>query len=250
MKATPVYCLNNVSAKINTVTALTNINLRINSGERVALVGSSGAGKSTLISLLNGTLLPSTGKIMVCGQNLARLSPRKLRQVQRGIGTVYQQFHLVDNLRVIHNVNAGHLGRWSFWKAALSLIFPMSVKTATAALTRVGIPEKLYARTDELSGGQKQRVALARVLVQNPQVILADEPISSLDRELSREIMDLLLVLNEQDGKTLVVSLHSIAFARSHCDRLIGLRKSRIVFDENSVAVSPAMIDDLYNAQL
>ncbi len=250
MKATPVYCINNVTTKINTVTALTNINLRINSGERVALVGSSGAGKSTLISLLNGTLLPSTGKIMVGGQNLARLSPRKLRQVQRGIGTVYQQFHLVDNLRVIHNVNAGHLGRWSFWKAALSLIFPMSVKTATAALTRVGIPEKLYARTNELSGGQKQRVALARVLVQNPQIILADEPISSLDRELSREIMDLLLVLSEQDGKTLVVSLHSIAFARSHCDRLIGLRKGRIVFDEDSVAVSPAMIDDLYNAQL
>lgn len=223
MKQPPIYGIKEASYVVNQVNILTNINLRIYPGERVALVGSSGAGKSTLISLLNGTLFPSEGKVIVCNQNLAHLSPRKLRQVQRGIGTVYQQFHLVDNLRVIHNVNAGHLSRWSFWKAALSLIFPMSVKTATAALTRVGIPDKLYARTDELSGGEKQRVALARVLVQNPQVILADEPISSLDRELSLQIMDLLREMSEQEGKTLIVSLHSIAFAHSHCDRLIGL---------------------------
>ena len=179
------------------------------------------------------------------GRNLAR-SPRQRRQVQQQIGTVYQQLHLVDSLRVIHNVNAGHLGRWSFLKAAVSLIYPLEVETAVRALKQVGIPEKLYARTDRLSGGQQQRVALARVLVQDPVAILADEPISSLDPQLSREIMNLLRNLSDRGGKTLVVSLHSLQFARSHCDRLVGLRQGRIVFDAPTETVSPEMIEELY----
>ncbi|HEY9667920.1 MAG TPA: ATP-binding cassette domain-containing protein, partial [Coleofasciculaceae cyanobacterium] len=215
--------------------------------ERVALVGSSGAGKSTLIGLLNGTLLPSSGEVWVLGRNLARLRPKALRQVQRQIGTVYQQFHLVDNLRVIHNVNAGHLGRWSFPKAALSLVWPLEVETAAKALIQVGIPEKLYERTDRLSGGQQQRVAIARVLVQNPTAILADEPISSLDPERSREVMDLLRQLSQDGGKTFVTSLHAIEFARSHCDRIIGLRQGRILFDTPAQTLSDAMIEELYN---
>ncbi|MEW6495882.1 MAG: ATP-binding cassette domain-containing protein, partial [Cyanobacteriota bacterium] len=170
-----------------------------------------------------------------------------LRQVQRQIGTVYQQFHLVDNLRVIHNVNAGHLGRWSLCKAALSLLWPLEVETAAKALAQVGIPEKLYERTDRLSGGQQQRVAIARVLVQNPTAILADEPISSLDPERSREVMDLLRQLSQETGKTLVTSLHAIEFARSHCDRIIGLRQGRILFDTPAQSLSDPMIKELYN---
>lgn len=226
-----------------------DINLQIKAGDRVALVGSSGAGKSTLISLLNGTLLPSQGEVWVLGRNLAHLRPKLLRQVQRQIGTVYQQFHLVDNLRVIHNVNAGHLGRWSFLKAAVSLMWPMEVKTAAQALAQVGIPEKLYERTDRLSGGQQQRVAIARVLVQNPTAILADEPISSLDPERSREIMDLLRQLSQNSGKTLVTSLHAIEYARSHYQRIIGLRQGRILFDTPAKALSPAMVEALYKTK-
>ncbi len=223
--------------------------MQIKAGDRVALVGSSGAGKSTLISLLNGTLLPSQGEVWVLGRNLAHLRPKLLRQVQRQIGTVYQQFHLVDNLRVIHNVNAGHLGRWSFLKAAVSLMWPMEVKTAAQALAQVGIPEKLYERTDRLSGGQQQRVAIARVLVQNPTAILADEPISSLDPERSREIMDLLRQLSQNSGKTLVTSLHAIEYARSHYQRIIGLRQGRILFDTPAKALSPAMVEALYKTK-
>ncbi|MBV8884885.1 MAG: phosphonate ABC transporter ATP-binding protein [Chroococcidiopsidaceae cyanobacterium CP_BM_RX_35] len=232
------------------VPALADINLQIQAGERVALVGPSGAGKSTLLSLLNGTQLPNQGEVLVFGRKLACLSPRQLRQVQRRIGTVYQQFHLVDNLRVIHNINAGHLGRWSFFKAVCSLLLPLEVETAAQALTQVGIPEKLYERTDRLSGGQQQRVAIARVLVQNPVAILADEPISSLDPERSREIMALLRDLSEQTGKTLVMSLHTIKLALSYCQRIIGLRQGKILFDAPAQEVSTEMVKALYRIEV
>jgi phosphonate transport system ATP-binding protein len=232
--------------KFGAFPALSEVNFRIEAGERVALVGPSGAGKSTLLGLLNGTLLPSEGEVWVLGQNLADLSPGALRQVQRQIGTVYQQYHLVDNLRVIHNVNAGHLGRWSFFKGILSLTWPLESETAAQALAQVGIPEKLYERTDQLSGGQQQRVAIARVLVQDPQAILADEPIASLDPERGREIVDLLRDLNQRTGKTLVASLHAIDFARSHFERIVGLREGQVLFDTPAGEVTPAKIGALY----
>lgn len=246
---TPVFELRNVSKRFDKLQSLSNINLQIWASDRVALVGPSGAGKSTLINLLNGTLLPTQGEVWVLGRNLARLRPKSRRQVQQQIGTIYQQFHLVDNLRVIHNINAGHLGRWSFFKAAVSLIFPMDIETAARALEQVGILEKLYERTDRLSGGQQQRVAIARVLVQNPTAILADEPISSLDPERSREIVQLFRHLNQDYGKTLVTSLHAFEYARSYYQRIIGLRQGRILFDAPVEAVSPMMIEELYRME-
>jgi phosphonate transport system ATP-binding protein len=242
----PVFELKNVSKRFGDFQALRDISLQIRDGERVALVGPSGAGKSTLINLLNGTMLPSQGQVRVLGQDLTRTTPKALRRVQGQIGTIYQQFHLVDNLRVVHNVNAGHLGRWSFLKAALSLAWPLEIETAAQALAQVGIPEKLYERTDQLSGGQQQRVALARVLVQNPQAILADEPISNLDPERSREIIELLRDLSQQTGKTLIASLHAIEFAHSHYQRIIGLREGRILFDTSATEVTPPLVETLY----
>lgn len=242
----PIAQLRHISHQFGQLTALADITLQIYPGESVALVGSSGAGKSTLLQVLNGTLIPTQGEIQILGRNLRQLNDRQLRQVQRRIGTIYQQFHLVDSLKVIHNVNAGQLGRWSFPKALLSLVVPQEVATAQAALTQVGISEKLYERTDRLSGGQQQRVAIARVLVQNPWLILADEPIASLDPERSREIMDLLRDLTQAQGRTLVVSLHDIEFAKSHCQRIIGLRQGRIVFDRPTVEVTPEMWAGVY----
>lgn len=250
ISTTPLFELKQVSQQLGQSLALSDISLQIFAGERVALVGSSGAGKSTLIRLLNGTLSPTQGEIWGLGHNLSRLAPRKLRLIQRQIGTIYQQFHLVDNLAVVHNVNAGHLGHWSLLKAALSLVYPLEVATAAKALHRVGIAEKLYARTDQLSGGQQQRVALARVLVQDPLVIVADEPVSSLDPELSREIMALLRELVVEAGKTLVVSLHSIELACCYCDRIIGLRTGKLLFDAPAHSVSKAMIETLYRRSI
>jgi phosphonate transport system ATP-binding protein len=242
----PIFELRQVTQRFNQFVALQQVNLTIYAGERVALVGASGAGKSTLLRLLNGTLTATKGEVWGLGRNFASLRPQRLRQVQREIGTVYQQFHLVNQLRVIHNVNAGHLGRWSLLKAALSLVYPLEIKTAYQALEQVGIPDKIYARTDSLSGGQQQRVALARVLVQNPTVVLADEPIASLDPQLSLVMMDLLRDLCIEQGKTLVVSLHSVEFMRSHCNRALGLRQGQIVFDLPVTEVSDAMLAELY----
>lgn len=242
----PIFELRQVSRTFGQVSALTDVSVMIHAQERVALLGPSGAGKSTLLNLLNGAIAPTAGEVRILGREVGRLSPRQLRQVQRHIGRVYQQHHLVTNLSVIHNLNAGHLGRWPLWKAALSLVWPQEVATAAKALAQVGIPEKLYARTDRLSGGQQQRVALARVLVQDPIAILADEPIASVDPARSQELMNLLRDLCERTGKTLVVSLHDVAFAESHCDRILGLRQGRIAFDLPTAQVTDAHIRDLY----
>jgi phosphonate transport system ATP-binding protein len=247
MSADALFHLEQVTLQFGTFMALRDLNLTIYPGDRIALIGSSGAGKSTLIRLLNGTLLPSTGKVWAFGRDFAQLKLRQRRQVQQQIGTIHQQLHLVDNLRVIHNVNAGHLGRWSFWKALTSLVIPRETEVARAALTQVGIPEKLYDRTDRLSGGQQQRVAIARVLVQNPSVILADEPIASLDPILSREIMDLLCNLYPQS--TLIVSLHDVETALNYCDRILALRHGQLLFDVPTAQLSAAMIADLYRLQ-
>ena len=244
----PIFELKTVTKKFGSVLSLKNINLTVYPGERVALVGSSGAGKSTLINLLNGTMNPTTGEVWVWGQNLARLKSASVRQIQRQVGTIYQQLHLVDNLQVIHNVNAGHLGRWSFWQAAFSLMFPLEVNTATRALSQVGIVEKLYQRCGVLSGGQQQRVAIARVLVQDPAVILADERIASLDPERSREIIELLCQLNAELNKTLVTSLHEWEVARKYYQRIIGLQDGRVLFDCPVNLVTSEMVDGLYKA--
>jgi len=242
----PVFQLEGVSCHFGVVAALTNCSLTIGSGERVALIGPSGAGKSTLLSLLNGSLSPTTGRVIIMGQAVDRLSSRKRRRLQQLVGTVYQQHHLVGNLAVVHNVNAGHLGRWSLPKALWSLVWPLETQTAHLALAQVGIADKLYARTDRLSGGQQQRVALARVLAQDPAAILADEPISSVDPERSRAMMDLLRQLSETTGKTLVISLHEVEFAVKYCDRIVGLRQGHILFDVPAHEVSAAMMTALY----
>lgn len=242
-----LYVGKSVSYSFSNTEALKGLNFEIAAGEKVGLIGASGAGKSTLLGLLNGQLQPSQGELSIWGQNFTGLTGSQRRQIQRRIGTVYQGLHLVESLAVIHNVNAGHLGRWSFVKAAISLLFPCDRPLAEEALRRVGIPEKLLANTSELSGGQKQRVALARVLVQDPEVILADEPISSLDPQLSREMMDLLVELCDRRGKTLVVSLHSLEFAQSHCDRLIGLKQGQIAFDCPAALVTTEQLTHLYS---
>ncbi|MBW4481795.1 MAG: phosphonate ABC transporter ATP-binding protein [Tildeniella torsiva UHER 1998/13D] len=244
--AGPIFQLERVSCQFGSVAALTDCSLAIAPGERVALIGPSGAGKSTLLSLLNGSQAPTTGRVTILGQEVNRLSPKKRRRIQRLVGTVYQQHHLVGNLAVVHNVNAGQLGRWSLPRALWSLVWPQQVQTAAQALAQVGIADKLYARTDRLSGGQQQRVALARALVQDPAAILADEPISSVDPERSRAMMDLLRQLSETTGKTLVISLHEVEFAVKYCDRIVGLRQGQILFDTPATAVSDEMMADLY----
>ena len=226
--------------------AVDEVTLDVQAGERVAVIGPSGAGKTTLFRMLNATLRPTSGALWFDAANLERLSGRRLRQLRRRIGTVYQQHNLVPQLRVVHNVLAGRLGHWSLPKALWSLIAPQERAVALGALEHVGIPEKLYTRTAYLSGGQQQRVAIARVLVQDPDVILADEPVSSVDPTLGRTIIELLVQLAESHCKTLVANLHAVSFALDFFPRVIGVRHGRIAFDLPSAAVTEKVLADLY----
>jgi phosphonate transport system ATP-binding protein len=226
--------------------AVDAVTLDIQPGERVAVIGPSGAGKTTLFRLLNATLRPTSGTLWFDTLDLETLSGRRLQQLRRRIGTVYQQHNLVPQLRVVHNILAGRLGRWSLPKALFSLIAPQERAVALGALEQVGIPEKLYTRTAHLSGGQQQRVAIARVLVQDPDVILADEPVSSVDPTLGRTIITLLVQLVENHRKTLVANLHAVPFALDFFPRVIGFRHGRIAFDLPSAAVTEHVLTDLY----
>ena len=237
--------LRNVTCQFGSVVALQSVSLAIASGERVALVGPSGAGKSTLLSLLSGSLSPTSGEVRILDRAIENLRGRQRRKLQQQVGTVYQQHNLVTNLKVVHNVNAGHLGRWPLWKALWSLAWPQQVTVAKKALAQLGIADKLHARTDRLSGGQQQRVALARVLVQGPQIVLADEPVASVDPARSHDIMRLLCEVGS--GRTLLVSLHDVGLAKAYCDRIIGLRQGRLVFDLPSQSVSDYHFTNLYD---
>lgn len=244
--ASPQIELRGAGVRYGDFWALKDVSLSVSPGERVALVGPSGAGKSTLLSLMNGTAAPSEGSVELFGRDLGSLGPAELRRTQARIGTIHQQFDLVGPLRVIHNVNAGRLAGWSTLRAIRSLVLPLEVASTRQALTRVGLAGKLYERTDRLSGGERQRVALARVLVQDPAAILADEPISSLDPVRGEEVMGLLRDLSAELGRTLVTSLHVFEYALSHCDRVVGLRAGRILFDSPSAEVTPEMSRELY----
>lgn len=239
--------LESVSCQFGPVVALQAVSLVIVSGEKVALVGPSGAGKSTLLSLLNGSLRPEHGSVYVLGAAIDRLRGAARRKLQRQVGTVYQQHQLVENLSVIHNVNAGHLGRWPLWKALWSLVWPQQTAVAKQALNQLGIADKLYARTDRLSGGQQQRVALARVLVQDPAIVLADEPVASVDPARSHDVMALLTQVGQ--NRTLVVSLHDVELAQTYCDRIVGLRQGRILFDLPSAQVNAKQLANLYDLE-
>lgn len=246
MVAPPVVALEHVSVTFGSVTALDDVSLRVHAGERVALVGPSGAGKSTLLGLCRASVAPTQGQVTVQGVPLEGLQGRELRRVRATIGMVHQHLHLVGRLRVVHNVNAGLLGMWTRRRALWSLIRPRGVDHAREALARVGIADKLHERTDRLSGGEQQRVALARVLVQDPALVLADEPIASLDPARAREVMELLRDVGAGDDRALLVSLHAFELARAHCDRVVGLREGRVVFDVQAAEVTDAMASALY----
>lgn len=242
----PAVRLSGVSVSYAGRPALTDIDLTIRAGERVALVGPSGAGKSTLLAVCAGSLRPDAGDVEVLGKPLRGLNDRALRDVRRQVGLIHQRLHLVGRLRVVHNVNAGHLGRWNSWEALTSLVRPRQVETAREALARTGIADKLLARTGELSGGEQQRVALARVLVQDPDLVLADEPVSSLDPARAEEVMRLLCQTVATPARTLVVSLHDFDLAVRRCDRVVGVQDGGIRFDVPATEVDGRLRDALY----
>lgn len=228
---------------------LRSLSLEVAAGERVALIGPSGAGKTTLLRMLCGVLAPEAGSVSVLGEDTRRLHGRALRRFRRDVGLLYQSDNLVPSLRVVHNVLLGRLGHWGALRALASLLLPRELPLARAALARVELPHKLWSLPGELSGGEQQRVAVARLLVQAPRLMLADEPVASLDVRLGREIVLLLCGIAREHGRTLVVSLHALDLLGDHFDRVIALADGGVAFDGPPSALSQATLRRVYGAE-
>ncbi|AMR03829.1 TPA: phosphonate ABC transporter ATP-binding protein [Bacillus cereus] len=215
----------------NGTKGLNNINLKIQKGEFIVMVGLSGAGKSTLLRSINRLHEITEGEIMIEGESITAAKGTDLRRMRRDIGMIFQSFNLVKRSTVLKNVLAGRVGYHSTLRTTLGLFPKEDVELAFQALKRVNILEKAYARADELSGGQQQRVSIARALAQEAKIILADEPVASLDPLTTKQVLDDLKKINEDFGITTIVNLHSIDLARQYATRIIGLHAGEIVFD-------------------
>ncbi|MFN5350575.1 MAG: phosphonate ABC transporter ATP-binding protein [Betaproteobacteria bacterium] len=234
--------------------ALQGVDLHIASGEMVALIGASGSGKSTLLRHMAGLMAgnnDSQGSIEIHGRTVQKNGKiaRNIRSVRSDIGFVFQQFNLVGRLSVITNVLAGTLHKVPLWRSLLRWFTLEEKARGIDALQRVGIGECWGQRASTLSGGQQQRAAIARAMVQGAKVILADEPIASLDPESSRKVMDILARVNQEDKCTVVVSLHQVNVALKYCQRVIALHEGKVVYDGASSGLTPALLRDLYGAE-
>jgi phosphonate transport system ATP-binding protein len=228
------------------VQALDEVTLRIATGERVAILGPSGAGKSTLLRLLNATLRPTSGVLRIDGRDAAVVRGRDLRRLRGAIGTIFQHPSLVPSLSALQNALCGRMASWSLARSVRALVAPPpdEIRLGQSALATVGLVDRASARADELSGGQQQRVAIARVLVQDPQVVLADEPFASLDPGLTAQLAELLARVCER--RTFIAMLHDVQLALERFPRIVGLRAGRVLFDLPAAEVTPGRLQQLY----
>jgi phosphonate transport system ATP-binding protein len=234
--------------------ALRDIDLNIADGEMVALIGASGSGKSTLLRMVAGLLVADAGPgsvIEVNGQCVQREGRivSDIRSIRSQVGFVFQQFNLVDRLPVLTNVLVGRLHAMPWLRGVMGWFNAQERSAALAALERVGILDCHPQRASTLSGGQQQRAAIARTLVQGAKLVLADEPIASLDPESSRNVMEILSTIQREDGRTVIVSLHQVDMAIRYCPRVIALNQGQVIYDGPATALTPALLRDLYGMQ-
>lgn len=229
--------------------AVDDASFQISPGGFVGVIGRSGAGKSTLLRSINRLVMPTEGRILFDGIDVTALRGRELRQWRARSAMIFQQFNLVGRLDVLTNVLMGRLATMPTWRS-LSQTWPEQDKAlAMSALEQFDIASLAAQRADQLSGGQQQRVAIARALVQQPDIILADEPIASLDPRNTKIVMDALLRINKHFGITVLCNLHSLDLARSYCDRLIGMAQGRVVFDGAPAALTDHVARELYDLE-
>ncbi|MHA6800108.1 phosphonate ABC transporter ATP-binding protein [Bounagaea algeriensis] len=231
-----------------TTAALDDVSLRVAAGEFTVLLGPSGSGKSTLLRHVDGLQRPTAGAVTVLGSDLGRMRGRALRQLRRRIGFVFQQFHLVGALTVLENVCTGALGGLRAPRLGLATYAKSVRHDAMDQLDRVGLTEQALQRADTLSGGQQQRAAVARALLQRPDVLLADEPVASLDPDSSEQVMALLAEISRQDRLTVVCSLHQLELAMSWGERVVGLRAGSVVLDSPVEGLSRESAMAVYTA--
>ncbi|PPI20202.1 phosphonate ABC transporter ATP-binding protein [Rathayibacter sp. AY1B5] len=241
-----VVTITDVTKRFGATTALDGVSLTVRRGEIVVLLGLSGSGKSTLLRHLDALEVPTSGSVRVLGEEVSALSGARLRSLRGKVGFIFQQFELVPSLTVLENVLTGalaelrgpRLGLWSYPKA--------KKLRALQHLERVGLLERAYQRADTLSGGQQQRVAIARALMQNPSILLADEPVASLDPESSDQVMALIREIAAEEGLTVLCSLHQVDLAISWADRIVGLRHGAVVLDTPAAGLSKAEVMEIY----
>lgn len=229
--------------------ALKDINLTIEQGEFVAIIGLSGAGKSTLIRTINRMHDITDGTLTVDGVNVMELKGARLRQFRRNIGMIFQSFNLVTRTTVIKNVLTSRVPELPFWRALLGAYPKKDKLEALEALDKVGILDKAFVRADQLSGGQQQRVALARTLAQNPKIILADEPVASLDPVTAKQVMDDFRRINREMHITVLINIHHVELALQYATRVVGIRAGEIVYDGPADQVDQVVLDAIYQGK-
>lgn len=233
----------------NGITALNNVSFSIRKGEFVSIIGPSGAGKSTLLRCINRMIEASSGQIIFDNQSVLNLRDKELRQLRTQIGMIFQHYNLVNRLSVVENVLHGRLGYKSTLAGILGNYSEAEKTQAFEILSRLGLEEHCYKRCDELSGGQKQRVGIARALIQDPKLILCDEPIASLDPSSAKTIMEYLKNINQNMGITCLVNLHQVDVALKYSDRIIGVRKGEIIYDGPPENLSEQTIYEIYGSK-
>ncbi len=229
--------------------AIDGVDLHVPAGQVMALIGPSGAGKSTLIRCVNRLVEPTKGTITLGDVDLTRLSRRQLRVARRRIGMIFQEFALVDRLTVMENVLSGQLGYVGFWQSYLRRFPPATVNRAVELLERVGIVEQIDKRADQLSGGQRQRVGIARALLQDPEILLVDEPTASLDPKTSRQVMRLLIELADEHGLAAIINIHDVLLAQQFVERIVGLRAGKVVFDGTPDELTERVLTEIYGEE-
>ena len=234
----------------NGLHALKNINLEIQQGEFVAIIGLSGAGKSTLLRTVNRMHDITGGVLTVNGQEVNNLKGKELRKFRRGVGMVFQSFNLVTRTSVVKNVLTSRVPDMPLWKSIIGLYSKEDKVIALEALDKVGILDKAYVRADQLSGGQQQRVALARTLAQNPEIILADEPVAALDPITAVQVMDDFKRINEELNMSVLINIHHVDLALKYADRVIGIKAGEIVYDGPSSEVTHDVLTEIYGREL
>ncbi len=231
------------------VLALNDVSFTVKRGEFLVLLGLSGSGKSTLLRCINRLIEPTAGTIVFDGIDVTRASSRQLRQIRRRMAMIFQQFNLVKRSTVLTNVLSGRLGYVSPAASAIHKFSKQDIDMAMADLDRVGIPEQAYKRADELSGGQQQRVGIARALMQQPDLLMADEPVSALDPATSHSVMQHLETMNKEDGVTVIASLHFLSLARRYGTRILALKDGEIVFEGLPTEIDKAKFKEIYGEE-
>jgi phosphonate transport system ATP-binding protein len=229
--------------------ALRDVTLSVPEGQVVGLIGPSGSGKSTLIRCINRLVEPTEGSVRLRGRELTRLDRKQLREARRRMGMIFQEYALVERLTVMENVLSGQLGYVGFWRSLMRRFPPGAVSHAFATLDRVGLVDHVDKRADALSGGQRQRVGIARALLQNPDILLVDEPTASLDPKTSRQIMRLIVEACAERGLAAIINIHDVMLAQSYVQRIVGLRQGEVVYDGAPDGLSAEVLTTIYGAE-